>query len=101
VNGWRRSADPSARGPYWLGFPGTFVDSVSARIRDQLWNAITDVVADGAALLVHLTSAERGYAIRTAGARRRVPVDFDGLTLMRMTGVPLQSEAVTGWQSMD
>ncbi|MEU9353603.1 type I-E CRISPR-associated endoribonuclease Cas2 [Streptomyces griseoloalbus] len=29
--------------------------------------------------------AEQGYAIRTAGTRRRVPVDFDGLTLIRMS----------------
>ncbi|PKT72332.1 type I-E CRISPR-associated endoribonuclease Cas2 [Streptomyces populi] len=65
--------------------PGIFVGAVSARVRDQLWQAITETVSDGAAVLVHPAPTEQGYAIRTAGTRRRVPIDFDGLTLIRMT----------------
>ncbi|MFD0422411.1 type I-E CRISPR-associated endoribonuclease Cas2e [Streptomyces parvus] len=65
--------------------PGIFVGSVSARVRDQLWQAVTDTVGNGAAVLVHPAPTEQGYAIRTAGTRRRVPADFDGLTLIRMT----------------
>jgi CRISPR-associated protein Cas2 len=46
--------------------------------------------------LVHrlsgLPATEQGYAIRTAGTRRRVPVDFDGLTLIRMTAGPKVKE---------
>ncbi|MFD4560564.1 type I-E CRISPR-associated endoribonuclease Cas2e [Streptomyces sp. NPDC058469] len=68
--------------------PGIFVGTVSARVRDQLWDAVTETVADGAAVLVHPAPTEQGYAIRTAGTRRRVPMDFDGLTLMRMTAAP-------------
>ncbi|MCC0575253.1 type I-E CRISPR-associated endoribonuclease Cas2e [Streptomyces californicus] len=68
--------------------PGIFVGSVSARVRDQLWQAVTDTVGDGAAVLVHPAPTEQGYAIRTAGTRRRVPADFDGLTLIRMTATP-------------
>ncbi|MEU9412998.1 type I-E CRISPR-associated endoribonuclease Cas2e [Streptomyces sp. NPDC048281] len=68
--------------------PGIFVGTVSARVRDELWNAVTEVVADGAAVLVHPAPTEQGYKIRTAGTRRRVPMDFDGLTLMRMTAAP-------------
>ncbi|MEV0370556.1 type I-E CRISPR-associated endoribonuclease Cas2e [Streptomyces sp. NPDC050636] len=71
--------------------PGIFVGTVSARVRDQLWDAVTDVVGDGAAVLVHPAPTEQGYAIRTAGTRRRVPTDFDGLTLVRMTGAPQQA----------
>ncbi|MFC7216859.1 type I-E CRISPR-associated endoribonuclease Cas2e [Streptomyces polyrhachis] len=66
---------------------GIFVGSVSARVRDELWKSVTDVVGDGAAVLVHPAPTEQGYSIHTAGSRRRVPMDFDGLTLMRMTGV--------------
>ncbi|MFI5756847.1 type I-E CRISPR-associated endoribonuclease Cas2e [Streptomyces sp. NPDC051569] len=65
--------------------PGIFVGTLSARVRDQLWNAVTEVVGDGAALLVHPAANEQGFALRTAGTRRRHPVDFDGLTLIRMT----------------
>ncbi|MYY01696.1 MULTISPECIES: type I-E CRISPR-associated endoribonuclease Cas2e [unclassified Streptomyces] len=68
--------------------PGIFVGSVSARVRDQLWQAVTDTVGNGAAVLVHPAPTEQGYAIRTAGTRRCVPTDFDGLTLIRMTATP-------------
>ncbi|MEU7428804.1 type I-E CRISPR-associated endoribonuclease Cas2e [Streptomyces sp. NPDC040750] len=72
--------------------PGIFVGSVSARVRDELWHAVTEVVGDGAAILIHPAATEQGYAIRTAGSRRRVPVDFDGLTLIRMTAAPKVKE---------
>jgi CRISPR-associated protein Cas2 len=67
---------------------GIFVGSVSARVRDELWTAVSDVVGDGAAVLIHPAPTEQGYAIRTAGTRRRTPTDFDGLTLIRMTAAP-------------
>ncbi|MDP5309413.1 type I-E CRISPR-associated endoribonuclease Cas2e [Streptomyces poriferorum] len=72
--------------------PGIFVGSVSARVRDQLWQAVTETVGNGAAVLVHPAPTEQGYAIRTAGTRRRVPADFDGLTLIRMTAAPKVKE---------
>jgi CRISPR-associated protein Cas2 len=68
--------------------PGIFVGTVSARVRDELWSAVTETVGDGAALLIHPAPTEQGYALRTAGARRRVPMDFEGLTLIRMVGAP-------------
>lgn len=72
--------------------PGIFVGSVSARVRDQLWQAVTETVGNGAAVLVHPAPTEQGYAVRTAGTRRRVPADFDGLTLIRMTAAPKVKE---------
>ncbi|MFE3216081.1 type I-E CRISPR-associated endoribonuclease Cas2e [Streptomyces antimycoticus] len=72
--------------------PGIFVGSVSARVRDELWQAVTQTVGNGAAVLVHPAPTEQGYAIRTAGTRRRVPEDFDGLTLIRMTTPPKVKE---------
>ncbi|MFF4248887.1 type I-E CRISPR-associated endoribonuclease Cas2e [Streptomyces sp. NPDC001822] len=72
--------------------PGIFVGSTSARVRDQLWQAVTETVGNGAAVLVHPAPTEQGYAIRTAGTRRRVPADFDGLTLIRMTAAPKVKE---------
>jgi CRISPR-associated protein Cas2 len=52
-------------------------------------------VGNGAALLIHPAPTEQGYAIRTAGTRRRAPVDFDGLTLIRMTSAPKVKEMQT------
>ncbi|NEY32932.1 type I-E CRISPR-associated endoribonuclease Cas2 [Streptomyces sp. PRKS01-65] len=68
--------------------PGIFVGSLSARVRDELWHAVTEIVGNGAAVLVHPAATEQGYTIRTAGTRRRIPADFDGLTLIRMTAAP-------------
>ncbi|MHB9858130.1 type I-E CRISPR-associated endoribonuclease Cas2e [Streptomyces sp. YIM S03343] len=75
--------------------PGIFVGTVSARVRDQLWQAVTETVGDGAAVLVHPADTEQGYAIHTAGTRRRTPIDFDGLTLIRMTGTPTAKKEQT------
>jgi CRISPR-associated protein Cas2 len=72
--------------------PGIFVGSVSARVRDELWRAVSETVGNGAAVLVHPAPTEQGYAIRTAGTRRRVPFDLDGLTLIRMTAAPKVKE---------
>ncbi|CAM5648918.1 CRISPR-associated protein Cas2 OS=Streptomyces viridochromogenes OX=1938 GN=ADK34_09725 PE=4 SV=1 [Streptomyces viridochromogenes] len=75
--------------------PGIFVGSVSARVRDRLWHTVTEVVGNGAAILIHPAATEQGYTIRTAGTRRRVPVDFDGLTLIRMTAARTVKEVQT------
>lgn len=73
--------------------PGIFIGSVSARVRDELWRAVSDTVGDGAAILIHPAPTEQGYAIDTAGTRRRVPMDFDGLTLIRMIAAPKAKES--------
>jgi CRISPR-associated protein Cas2 len=39
--------------------PGIFVGAVSARVRDQLWDAVVGVVDDGAAVLVHPAPKDR------------------------------------------
>ncbi|MBL1102059.1 type I-E CRISPR-associated endoribonuclease Cas2e [Streptomyces coffeae] len=75
--------------------PGIFVGTVSARVRDQLWDSVQDVVGDGAAVLIHPAPTEQGYTLRTAGTRRRVPMDFDGLTLIRMTAPLARNSAKT------
>ncbi|WP_283775926.1 type I-E CRISPR-associated endoribonuclease Cas2e [Rhizomonospora bruguierae] len=65
--------------------PGLFVGTLSAKVRDELWTTASAVVGDGAAVLLHSDNTEQGYSIRTAGERRRRPIDFDGLTLVAMS----------------
>ncbi|MFF7249773.1 type I-E CRISPR-associated endoribonuclease Cas2e [Embleya sp. NPDC008237] len=62
--------------------PGMYVGMLSARIRDKVWKLVSESVGEGAAVLIHPAQTEQGFTIITAGERRRVPVDFDGLTLM-------------------
>ena len=67
---------------------GLYVGSVSARVRDEIWDLVSEVAGDGAAVLLYPDNTEQGYTIRTAGERRREPVDYDGLTLIRMRPLP-------------
>jgi CRISPR-associated protein Cas2 len=64
--------------------PGLFVGTLSARVRDELWTAASQVVGDGAAVLIHPDNNEQGFTLHTAGERRRRPFDLDGLTLVAM-----------------
>lgn len=64
--------------------PGLYVGTVSARVRDKVWDAVSEVVKDGAAVLAYPDNNEQGFSLRTAGSRRRIPTDFDGLTLVTM-----------------
>ncbi|MEV8363750.1 type I-E CRISPR-associated endoribonuclease Cas2e [Streptomyces niveus] len=62
--------------------PGLYVGTLSARVRDELWRVVSASIESGAAVLIHPEQNEQGYMLRTAGERRRIPVDFDGLTLV-------------------
>jgi CRISPR-associated protein Cas2 len=69
----------------WLLEPrtGVFVGKVSAMVRDRLWDRVCEA-RTGAALLVHPAEGEQGYTLHMHGDPSRVPVDFEGLTLIRI-----------------
>ncbi|MFF8367075.1 type I-E CRISPR-associated endoribonuclease Cas2e [Rhodococcus erythropolis] len=62
--------------------PELYVGTVSARVRDELWDSVVACAGDGTAVLAYPSDNEQGFQLRTAGTRRRTPVDFDGLTLI-------------------
>lgn len=62
--------------------PGLYVGTVSARVRDELWTAVAASVDDGAATCIHPADNEQGFTLKTAGQRRRHPIDLDGLQLI-------------------
>ncbi|MFD7506197.1 type I-E CRISPR-associated endoribonuclease Cas2e [Streptomyces sp. NPDC059850] len=62
--------------------PGFYVGTLSARVRDELWSVVSASIGPGAAVLIHPEANEQGFTLQTAGERRRVPVDFDGLALV-------------------
>ncbi|MGP3959730.1 type I-E CRISPR-associated endoribonuclease Cas2e [Nonomuraea sp. 3N208] len=68
--------------------PGLYVGTVSARVRDELWSAVSGCIADGAAVYLHPADNEQGFVVRTAGERRRHVADFDGLQLIRFLPQP-------------
>ncbi len=61
---------------------GVYVGKVSARVRDELWERVLDMVKDGRALMVYADDNEQGYSFRAHRHHWHV-LDFDGLTLMR------------------
>jgi len=78
---------PGLRGELtrWMIEPqaGVFVGNVTARIRDKLWEKVEKDVKTGSAVLLFSARTEQGFAVRVHGDRTRLPVDFDGLTLIR------------------
>jgi CRISPR-associated protein Cas2 len=75
--------------------PGLYVGTLSKKVRDELWAVISASVADGAAVLIHAADTEQHYALRTAGQRRRTPIDLDGLTLIALNPEEPDNEAET------
>jgi len=60
---------------------GVFIGHPNRRIRDRLWETISQRIGDGQAILIEPARNEQGWAVRTAGRNRWQPVDFDGLIL--------------------
>ena len=60
-----------------------FVGTVSARVRDKLWEKVVAGHSLGGAVLVYRALNEQGFAIRTIGDLNREIVDMDGMLLVR------------------
>ena len=75
--------------------PGLYVGTLSARVREELWKVVSASVGDGAAVLIYPADTEQHFAIRTAGKRRRTPVDVEGLTLIALNPAEADDELVT------
>lgn len=60
---------------------GVYVGSVSARVRDLLWERILKNIGSGEATMVYNAATELGYCFRTTRKDREV-VDYDGIPLM-------------------
>lgn len=67
--------------------PELYVGTVSARVRDELWASVAACTGDGMSVLIYPSDNEQGFELRTAGTRRRHPVEFDGLTLVAFQGL--------------
>ena len=61
--------------------PGVFVGTLSARVRERLWDIVTENMKTGRAVMVYRARNEQGLDFLTWGDPWK-PVDFDGLTLM-------------------
>lgn len=83
----------------WMVEPkaGLYVGTMSARVRERLWTAVSETVGEGAAVCLHTADNEQGFVILTAGERRRQVVDFDGLQLVRFLAQPDEEVEENEW----
>jgi CRISPR-associated protein Cas2 len=61
---------------------GVFVGSISALVRDLLWEKIGKSLKGGSAILIHSSATEQGFSIRYWGETSRIVRDFEGLLLI-------------------
>jgi len=62
---------------------GLFVGRIDARMRDKLWEKVTDLMdLDGSAVMCWSQNGAQGYAFRTFGVNARKPILSDGLWLV-------------------
>lgn len=78
---------PSLRGELtrWLlePHPCVFVGTVSAMVRDRLWQKVeSSLKSVGAATLIVGADNEQGFTIRNIGETARTMIDFEGLQLV-------------------
>lgn len=64
---------------------GVYVGSYSARTRERIWNEVVELLGEGSAAIAWTAPTDSGFAFDTAGPNRRLPVDFDGLTLVEFS----------------
>ncbi|WP_027883569.1 type I-E CRISPR-associated endoribonuclease Cas2e [Meiothermus rufus] len=69
---------------------GVFVGSMSALVRDLLWEKCKEKKTVGRCCQIYRTNNEQGFAIRTHGDTTRVLVDFDGLVLVAVKNAEWQ-----------
>ena len=69
----------------WLIEPraNVFVGSVSAMVREKLWEMVCLSASGGSALMVYTTNNEQGFAWRVWGEPGYLPEDFEGVLLTR------------------
>lgn len=81
------SAPPRLRGrlAVWLLEirAGVYVGRYSKRVRERIWKQVEAGIGEGDAVMCWAAPVDQGFAFCTAGRNRRMPVDFDGLTLVR------------------
>lgn len=70
---------------------GVYVGVYSARTRERIWVEVLQLLGEGSAAIAWSSPCDSGFEFETAGPNRRVPVDFDGLTLVRFEA-PVISE---------
>jgi len=64
---------------------GVYIGDVNKRIREMIWEQIIGLAEDGNVVMAWASRHESGFEFQTYGQNRRMPIDHDGLRLVRFT----------------
>lgn len=64
---------------------GVYVGDVSRRIREMIWYQVNELAEDGNVVMAWATNTESGFDFITYGKNRRMPIDLDGLRLVKFS----------------
>ena len=70
---------------------GVYVGVYSKRVREMIWEQVTEGIEDGNAVMAWKTNTESGFDFMTLGNNRRTPVEMDGLKLVSFLPPPDQT----------
>ena len=62
---------------------GVYVGDMNRRIREMIWQQVEELAEDGNVVMAWATNTESGFDFITYGENRRMPVEFDGLRLVK------------------
>lgn len=77
---------------------GVYVGDVSRKVREMIWQQVEGGIGGGNAAAAWSAANESGFDLATIGPSRRVPVDFDGLTLVAFTEEAVARERLEAGQ---
>lgn len=62
---------------------GVYVGEYGKKVREYLWEQVEEMIEEGNAVIVWRDSGnDAGFSFQTLGENRRVPVQFDGVSLV-------------------
>ncbi|TRD15383.1 type I-E CRISPR-associated endoribonuclease Cas2e [Palleronia caenipelagi] len=62
---------------------GIYVGDYGRRIRERIWGDVCGMIEEGDAVMVWSAPNDQGFDFATIGRNRRMPVEWDGLTLVQ------------------
>lgn len=69
---------------------GVYVGDTSRRVREMIWDQITQLAEEGNVVMSWGTNTESGFDFQTVGKNRREPSECDGLRLV--TFLPTEND---------
>lgn len=67
---------------------GVYVGDTTKRVREMIWEQVTNLAEDGNAVMAWASRHESGFEFQSYGENRRIPVEHEGLRLVRFAPDP-------------